>query len=186
MLSDRLRRFWKVGATAAFGLFVFFLVFVLTLPYGRLKDYLVALAEQQGYDVEVKSAGPALGLGIRFKDVIIASRPSGAGKPTRIVIPVAKVRWSLLGALAGHKTYQVSANLFGGDLDVETTRKKTESRLQISASAIDLSQIPWVKAATNLPLSGALELHLDAKTPGPRASATAGLLTWTCSACVVG
>jgi type II secretion system protein N len=186
MLSDRLRRLRKIGATAAFGLFVFFLVFVLTLPYGRLKDYLVALAGQQGYDVEVKSAGPALGLGIRLKDVIVATRPSGTAKPTRIAIPVAKVRWSLLGALAGRKTYQVSANVFGGDLDVETSRSKTESRLDISATAIDLSEIPWVKAATNLPLSGKLDLQLDEKMPGLRASATVGSLTWTCSACAMG
>ena len=186
MMSDRLRRLGKIGATATFGLFVFFLVFVLTLPYGRMKDYLVALAEQQGYGVEVRSAGPGLGLGIRFKDVTISSRPPGGGKPTRIVVPVAKIRWSLLGALVGHKTYQISANLFRGDLDVETTRKKSESGLHLSATAIDLSEIPWVKAATNLPLAGTLDLHLDTKTPGPHASATMGLLTLTCNACVVG
>jgi type II secretion system protein N len=186
MLTERLRKYWRLGATAAFGLFVFFLVLVLTLPYGRMKDYLVALAAEKGYDVEVKSQGPALGLGLRLKDVIVATRPSGGGKPTRIALPVAKVRWSLLGALAGRKTYQVSANVFGGDLDVETTRAKTESGLHISASAIDLSEIPWVKAAINLPLSGRLELRLDERMPGLRASATVGSLTWTCSACAVG
>jgi type II secretion system protein N len=186
MIRDRLRKYWKVGATAAFGLFVFFLVLFLTLPYGRLKDYLVALAEQQGYDVEVKSQGPALGLGIRLKDVIVATRPSGGGKPTRIAIPVAKVRWSLLGALAGRKTFQVSANVFGGDLDVESSRSKTESALHVSATAIDLSELPWVKAAINLPLFGKLEMKLDEKMPGLRAAATVGSLTWTCSACALG
>jgi type II secretion system protein N len=99
---------------------------------------------------------------------------------------VAKLRWSLLGALAGRKTYQVSASVFGGDLDVETTRSKTESGLHVEATAIDLSDIPWVKAAINLPLSGKLDLRLDEKMPGLRASATVGLLTWTCSACAVG
>ena len=49
-----------------------------------------------------------------------------------------------------------------------------------------LSEIPWVKAATNLPLSGTLDLRLDANMPGLRNSATVGLLTWTCSACTVG
>jgi type II secretion system protein N len=186
MIRDRLRKYWKVGATAAFGLFVFFLVLFLTLPYGRLKDYLVALAEQQGYDVEVKSQGPALGLGIRLKDVIVATRPSGGGKPTRIAIPGAKVRWSLLGALAGRKTFQVSANVFGGDLDVESSRSKTESALHVSATAIDLSELPWVKAAINLPLFGKLEMKLDEKMPGLRAAATVGSLTWTCSACALG
>jgi type II secretion system protein N len=186
MMSDRVRRLWRIGATAAFGLFVFFVVFVLTLPYGRLKDYLVALAEQQGYDIEAKAAGPALGLGIRLKDITIASRPTGGGKPTRIVVPVAKVRWSLLGALAGRKTYQVSARVFGGDLDVEATQRKTESGLDISANAIALSEIPWVKAAINLPLSGTLDLRLDEKMPGLRVAATTGSLTWTCKACAVG
>jgi type II secretion system protein N len=186
MMSDRLRRLLKIGATAGFGLFVFFLVLILTLPYGRVKDYLVALADQQGYDVEAKSAGPALGLGVRIKDITIASRPSGGGKPTRIVVPVAKLRWSLLGALAGRKTYQVSARVFDGDVDVETSRSKTESSLHIAATGIDLSEIPWVKAATNLPLSGRLDLRLDEKMPGLLASATVGSLTWTCSACAVG
>ena len=186
MTSDRLRRLWKIGGTAGFGLLVFFVVFVLTLPYGRLKDYLVALAGQQGYDVEAKSAGPALGLGIRLKDIIISSRSSGGGKPTRITVPVAKVRWSLLGALAGRKTYQVSANVFGGNLDVETSHNKTESGLHVEATAIDLSDLPWVKAAINLPLSGRLDLHLDEKMPGLRATATVGSLTWTCHACAVG
>ncbi len=186
MMSDRSRRLWKIGATTAFGWFVFFLVFVLTLPYGRLKDYLVVLGEQQGYDIEVKSAGPAFGLGIRLKDMTISSRPSGGGKPTRIVVPVAKVRWSPLAALARRQTYQVSASVFGGDLDVETTSSKTESGLHVSATAIDLSEIPWVKAAINLPLSGVLDLRLDEKMPGLHASAMVGSLTWTCSACARG
>jgi type II secretion system protein N len=186
MMSDRSRRLWKIGATTAFGWFVFFLVFVLTLPYGRLKDYLVVLGEQQGYDIEVKSAGPAFGLGVRLKDMTISSRPSGGGKPMRIVVPVAKVRWSPLAALARRQTYQVSASVFGGDLDVETTSSKTESGLHVSATAIDLSEIPWVKAAINLPLSGVLDLRLDEKMPGLHASATVGSLTWTCSACALG
>jgi type II secretion system protein N len=186
MLGERLRKYWRLVATAAFGLFVFFLVLVLTLPYGRMTDYLVAMAAQQGYDVEVKSQGPALGLGLRLKDITVATRPTGGGKPTRIAIPVARVGWSLLGALAGRKTYEVSVNVFGGDVDVESTRSKTESGLHVSATSIDLAELPWVKAAINLPLSGTLEMKLDEKMPGLRAAATVGSLTWTCSACALG
>jgi type II secretion system protein N len=186
MLGERLRKYWRLVATAAFGLFVFFLVLVLTLPYGRMTDYLVAMAAQQGYDVEVKSQGPALGLGLRLKDITVATRSSGGGKPTRIAIPVARVGWSLLGALAGRKTYEVSAKVFGGDVDVESTRSKTESGLHVSATSIDLSELPWVKAAINLPLSGTLAIKLDEKMPGLRAAATVGSLTWTCSACALG
>ena len=186
MLGERLRKYWRPVATAGFGLFVFFLVLVLTLPYGRLKDYLVAMAGQQGYDVEIKSQGPALGLGLRLKDITVATRPAAGGKPTRIAIPLAKVRWSLLGALAGHKTYQVSANVFGGDVDIESTHSKTESGLHVSATSIDLSELPWVKAAINLPLFGTLEMKFDEKTTGLHNSAMVGALTWTCSACALG
>jgi hypothetical protein len=69
---------------------------------------------------------------------------------------------------------------------VETSRNKTESGLHVEATAIDLSDLPWVKAAINLPLSGRLDLHLDEKMPGLRATATVGSLTWTCHACAVG
>jgi type II secretion system protein N len=186
MMSDRVRRLWKIGGPAAFGLLVFFLVFVFTLPFDRVKDYMVALADKNGYDVEIKSAGPALGVGIRLTDVTVSTRPADGGKPTRILVPWAKLRWSLLGALSGRKTYQVSANLFKGDVDVETTQSKSESSLQVAATSIDLSEIPWVKAAINLPLSGNLDLHLDEKMPGLRASATKGTLTWTCSNCALG
>jgi type II secretion system protein N len=186
MMSDRARRLLKIAAMATFGWVVFLTVFVLTLPYGRVKDYLVVLADQQGYDVEVKSLGPALGLGIRARDITIASRPSDGGKPTRIAVPVARLHWSLLGALAGRQTFQVSASLFGGDVDVETSRSKSESGLHVSAKEIDLSDLPWVKAAINLPLFGTLDLKLEEKMPGLRASATVGSLTWTCSDCAVG
>jgi len=186
MMSDRARRLLRIGATAGFGWLVFFTVFVLTLPYGRAKDYLVVLADQQGYDVEVKSLGPALGLGIRAKEITIASRPSGGGKPTRIVVPLAKAHWSLLGALAGRQTFEFSAKVFGGDVDVETSRSKTESGLRVQTSDIDLSDLPWIKAAINLPLSGSLDVQLDEKMPGNRASAMVGSLTWTCGACSVG
>ena len=60
MTSDRLRRLWKIGGTAGFGLLVFFVVFVLTLPYGRLKDYLVALAAQQGFEEPRRFVDPQL------------------------------------------------------------------------------------------------------------------------------
>jgi type II secretion system protein N len=186
MMSDRLRRLWKIGGTAAFGSFVFFMVFVLTLPFNRVRDYMVALADKNGYDVEIKSAGPALGVGIRLTDVTVSTRPADGGKPTRILVPFAKLRWSLLGALAGRKTYQVSANLFKGDVDVETTQSKSESSLQVAVTAIDLSEIPFVKAAINLPLSGSIDLQLDDKMPGLRASATKGTLTWTCRNCALG
>jgi type II secretion system protein N len=185
-MIERLRRYWKLAATGGFGLLVFVAVLVFTLPYERVKDYIVAMADQKGYDVEIKSAGPALGLGLRLKDVVIATRPSDASKPTRLLVPQASLRMSLLGLLAGHKTYQVFATPFGGELEIESTDSKTSKGLRVQAKDIDLADIPFVKAAINLPMFGSIELHLDAKMPSGKAGSTAGSLTWTCSDCALG
>jgi type II secretion system protein N len=185
-MIERLRRFWKLAATSGFGLLVFVVVLVFTLPFDRIKDYIVAMAEQKGYDVEIGSVGPALGLGIRLKDLAVATRPKDGGKPTRILVPQARLRMSLLGALVGHKTYQIFATPFGGELDVESTSSKTSKGLRVDAKDIDLAEMPFVKAAINLPMFGSFELHLDAKMPDGKAASTVGSLTWTCSDCALG
>lgn len=185
-MFERLRCYWKLAATGGFGLLVFVVVLVITLPYDRVKDYIVAVADRKGYDVEIASVGPALGLGLRLKDLAIANRPKNGGKPTRILVPHARLGWSLLGALVGHKTYDVFATPFGGELEIESVSSKTSKGLRVDAKDIDLSDMPFVKAAINLPMFGSLELHLDSNMPDGKAASTAGSLTWTCSDCALG
>jgi type II secretion system protein N len=186
MPSEKLRRLGKVGSMVGFGLFIFAIVFYVSLPYGRFKDFLASQVSTFGYDMEAKHAGPSLGLGMTLKEVTLVSQASGTGKPTRIVIDKATLSMSLLSYVFGSKAYNVSAAVFGGDIDVKAKIGKNDTAVQTSASEINLAELPWVKNAINLPLAGKLDLKLDIGLPKQRPSEAKGALTWTCTACAVG
>ena len=186
VVSEKLRRLGKVAAIAGFGLLVFLVVLYLSLPYGRFKDYMASQVSTYGYDMEAKHAGPSLGIGMTLKDVSLVSRPSGAGKPTRILINKAKLGVSLLSYLIGNKAISVSAEVFGGDIDADVKIGKNEASVDSSLSDIDLSELPWVKNLINLPTSGKLDVKLNLVMPKQRMSESKGSLHWECTACALG
>jgi len=81
--------------------------------------------------------------------------------------------------------YQVSANVFGGDVDVESSRSKTESALHVSATAIDLSELRGSRPPLTCPVwhTGDETRREDAR---PARRCHSGSLTWTCRACALG
>jgi type II secretion system protein N len=186
MISEKLRRLGKIGAIAGFGLFIFTIIFYVSLPYTRFKDLIASKVATFGYDMEVKHAGPSFGLGMSLREVTLVSPPSGTGKPTRILIDKATLSWSLLSYLFGTNAYNVSAAVFAGDIDVNAKIGKNDTAVRARATEIDLAEIPWVKNAINLPLAGKLDLKVDVGLPKQRLSEAKGTLTWTCTACAVG
>jgi type II secretion system protein N len=185
-LGERLRRLSKVAITAGFGSVVFFVVFYLTLPYGRIKDYLAAQVSAVGWEMEAKAAGPSLGLGMTLKEVSLVSRATAPAKPTRILVDKAKLSMSLLSQLFGSKAYGISADVFGGEVNADVKIGKSGTSVESRATEIDLAEIPWMKSLTNLPLSGRFGVKLDLATPKQRLSESKGVLAWECSACAVG
>lgn len=186
MPSEKLRRLGKVGAIVGFGLFIFAAVFYVSLPYTRFKDLMVSKIAAFGYGLEVKHAGPSLGLGMTLREMTLVSQPSGTGKPTRILIDKATLSLSLLSYLFGTQAYSVSAAVFGGDIDVRAKISKNNTTVQTRATEIDLAELPWVKNAINLPLSGKFDTRMDIALPKQRLSEAKGSLAWTCVACAVG
>ena len=71
MPSEKLRRLGKIGSIVGFGLFIFAIVFYVSLPYGRFKDLMASQLSTFGYDMEAKHAGPSLGLGMTLKEVTL-------------------------------------------------------------------------------------------------------------------
>jgi type II secretion system protein N len=184
---ERLRKLSKIGAIAGFGTWIFAVVFYLTLPYGRFKDYIAGKVATLGYEMEAKEAGPSLGLGMTLNDVTLVSYPSGGtGKPTRILIPRAKLGTSLLASLFGTKSYSVFAEVFGGEIETKIKITKETSSAKVEATEIDLSDLPWVKNAINLPTSGKLDLSLDVDLAKHRAAEAKGGLEWECTGCAIG
>ncbi|HEX7500760.1 MAG TPA: type II secretion system protein GspN, partial [Polyangia bacterium] len=186
MPSEKLRRLGKIAAITGFGFLIFAIVFYVSLPYARFKDFMTSKVAGFGYDMEVKHAGPSLGGGMTLKEVTLVSPASGTGKPTRILIDKATLSWSLLSYLFGTNAYSVSAAVFHGDIDVKAKIGKNETAVKTRADEIDLAEIPWVKNAINLPLAGKLDLKMDVVLPKQRPSEAKGALSWTCTACAVG
>jgi type II secretion system protein N len=186
IVSERLRRLGKVAAILWFGLFVFAVVFYLSLPYGRFKDMLAGRLAAAGYDMEAKHAGPSLGLGMTLEDVTLVSQSAGAAKPTRILVEKVSLNWSALSALFGTKSYSLSADVFKGEIDAKVKVGKNDSSAKVSATEIDLAEVPWVKSAINLPISGKMEVNFALALPKQRPSEAKGALGWSCSACALG
>lgn len=184
--SERTRRLGKLGGMLAFGLAVFLIAFYVTLPYTRIKDYLASQLASVGYVMEAKQAGPSMSFGMKLKDVSLVSPSASGGKPTRILIDRATLGMSLLSYLGGTRAFSLIADVFGGELGADVKIGKTDSSARSRGSEIDLAEIPWVKNAINLPLSGKLDLKFDIDLPKHRFAESKGQLSWTCSGCALG
>jgi len=187
MNRHKLFKVGKLALLSLFGLWVFATVFYVTLPFGRFKDWMGARLATVGFDLEAKSAGPALGIGMTMKEVTLVSQDASGGKPTRILVDKATLRVSLLSYLFGTKSVSVAAHVFGGDVDVTIRQRKPSTSLTVALSEIDLGELPWVKKAINMPLTGEFGLDLDLSMPvGKLGPDTKGLLTFKCENGVFG
>jgi type II secretion system protein N len=117
------RRLRRAGAYGVFGILVVAASFVFWFPYPRVRELLVATASQHDLEVEMGAIGPALGVAMTVKDVSVATRPRGSGKPMRVHMDSARVSLSPLARLFGKTKIDVSARTLGGsDLRISSSR----------------------------------------------------------------
>ncbi len=190
--ASRFAKLKPVVGYAVFGLAAFVVALYFTFPYDRVKDRIVAMLAAVDLDVQVGSAGPALGIGISLKDITVAPRtqpgvPAATNKPaSRFAIDEASIRVSPLAAFLGGSGVSVSADAFGGTVDFERQVSKSRTRVTAAARDVDVGDLPWVKAAINLPLSGTLEVDLDVELPNGRYAEAIGSAEIKCTGCVIG
>jgi type II secretion system protein N len=123
---------------------------------------------------------------MKLKDVTLVSRTGDATKATRILIERATVGVSLLSYLFGTKSYHLDADVFGGEIDLVSTTSKTDGSLRVTAKELDLGDVPWVKNAINLPLTGKFSLNLELDLPKQRLAEAKGSMAWSCAGCALG
>lgn len=186
MNPERLRSFRRVGGMAAFGLLVFLISFVLSFPYDRVKEQIVAIAATQDLDVEVGEAGPMFGIGLALADVQVATRPELGKKPTRLLIPSAKIGVSPLAQMRGELAYSVAVEALDGEIEADVRSSKERGTVKVDTKGISLAELPGIKEMINLPLSGRIDLGMDMLFPSNRNAEAKGALDWKCTACVVG
>jgi type II secretion system protein N len=191
---ETLRRLRRAGIGTGFGLLVFIVALYVWFPYDRAKEVAINIAAAQNLDVEIESAGPAWGLGLAFSNIRVKTRPtSPAAKPSRFTIERATVTTSLFSLLfsgfSSPPPMTLTLDAFGGHVEVSQQGqlgKKGPFRLEVTARDVDVAQIPGIREAVNLPVTGTLRLDLDIRAPTGRLAAAKGSISFTCSTCVVG
>jgi type II secretion system protein N len=189
---EKLRRARRIAGQTAFGFLVFTVALYIWFPYGRAREVAINLAAAQNLDVEIESAGPTWGLGVRFKDIRVKTRPT-TGKPTRFTIESASVSVGLFSLLfSSSPSFDVSLDAFGGRIDFaqsgtpSASGKKGPFRIEISARDVNMSELPGIREALNLPVAGTLKVDLEIASPTGRFSNAKGALSLLCAGLVLG
>ena len=171
-----------------FGLLVFAVALSVWFPYGRAKEVAISMAAAQDLDVEIGSAGPVFGLGVTFKDIRVSTRPV-TGKPLRFIVDTARVKVSPFSLLSSTRSFSVSMDAFGGRIDLDQKgypNRKGPFYQEVRIRDVNLKEIPGIREAINIPVTGTLRADLDISSPTGRYADATGSLTFACEACVVG
>jgi len=188
MTPDLLRHLRRIGVFAGFGLVVFATALYMSFPYERAKEAAIRMASKNlDMDVEIGSAGPAF-MAVVFRDIRVRTRPT-TGKPTRFTIDSAKFSPSILALLTSSFPFTLTMDALGGKIELDqsgTPGKKGGFRTELSAHDIDMAEIPGVKEAINMPLTGKLKLELELASETGRYADANGFMTITCAECVAG
>src|SRR5580698_2574050 len=186
--SDTLYRLRRPALLGLFGLGVFVAALYFSFPSERAKEVAIRTAAARDLDLEIGSASPAFGFGVIFSNILVRTRPT-SGKPTRFTIESARLSvspWSLLSSV---KTTTVALQAFGGRIEIRQTGaadKKGPFELHVRARDVKMSELPGVREAINLPLSGTAKIDLHLTSPSGKLAEANGEITFSCDDCLVG
>ncbi|HXU01965.1 MAG TPA: type II secretion system protein GspN [Polyangia bacterium] len=189
MTADRLRTLRRIGIYAGLGLIVFIVTLYASFPYDRAKEAAIRIISKNfDVDVEIGSAGPAFGLAVMFHDIRVRTRPT-SGKPARFTIESARFSPSLLALFSSSFPYSVSMDAMGGKITLDQSGapgKKGGFRTELVAHDIDAAEIPGLKEAINLPLTGKVSLDAKIASETGRFADANGHLTLACTGLAAG
>jgi type II secretion system protein N len=186
---ETLRLLRRVGAGAGVFLVVFVVALFIWFPYDRAKEVAIEVASQQGYDVDIESAGPAWGAGVSFSNIHVKTRPT-SGKPTRFAIEKATVTTSILGRIfSSTPPTTITLDAFGGRIELTqhgVPGKKGPFRVEVTARDVKVAEIPGIRETINLPVSGTLRLDVDLESKTGKYADSKGTISFLCEGLVAG
>ena len=189
MTPDTLRTLKRVGIYAGLGLITFIVTLYAVFPYERAKEAAIRMASKNlDVDVEIGSAGPAFGLAVMFRDIRVRTRPA-TGKPVRFTIESARFSPSLLAVFTSSFPYSLSMEAMGGKINLDQSGapgKKGGFRTELEVRDVAASEIPGLKEAINLPLTGKVNLEAKIASETGRFADANGHLTLSCTGLAAG
>ncbi|MEM7433882.1 MAG: type II secretion system protein GspN [Myxococcota bacterium] len=166
------RRALRWAGYPLFFLFCFVLFAYWTFPYEKLRDRLVELAAQQGYELEIIDLSPSRLSGVTLEGVRLVIPGKGEDPPVDVLIDELTVRASWLSALTSTKSFTFSAELAGGDADGDVSIGEDDFEVDAEFDAINLKRIGALRRFTKLPVEGTLTGELSIAMPSEVAEST--------------
>ena len=189
MTPDRLRQLRRIGLFAGFGLVVFIIALYMSFPYDRAKDAAIRMASKNlDIDVEIGSAGPAFGWRSCSGTSACARAPRRASRPaSRSIRRSSRLRsWRCSRRRSRSRSRWTRWAARSSSISRARRARRAASAPSSPARDIDLAEIPGVKEAINMPLTGKLKLELEIASETGRYADANGFITITCAECVAG
>lgn len=147
----------KWAGYPAFFIFCFIVFAYWTFPWDRVRDRIIDMAAQQGYELEIVDLSPSRLSGVTLEGVRLVLPAEGDDPALDVVIDELTVRASLFSALSSTKSFSFDAELAGGDAQGDVAVGEDNFELEAAFDTIDLKRIPALRRFTKLPVEGTLD-----------------------------
>lgn len=136
-----------------------------TFPYERLRDRIIDLAAERGYELEIVDLSPSRLTGVTLEGVRLVLPAKGDDPALDVLIDELTVRASLLSALSSTKSFSFDVELAGGDAQGDLAIGEDSFEIEAEFDKIDLKRIPALRRFTKLPVEGTLDGEIALALP---------------------
>jgi type II secretion system protein N len=168
-LGPRSRRVLRYVGLVVLALVSFVLALQATFPYNRVKDAVIQLLSEKGYDAQIgdveRGIMPAR---VTFKAVSARTRPAKPGDlATTLYLEQLEVDVGLLPLLHGTVAVHLDAKVGQGHLKGSVTLSKDATSVHVAGDDLASANLP-VRVALGLPMTGKIRLAVDLELPNDR------------------
>ncbi len=183
-MKERLRKFAPFVVYPLFYLFALAVFAVVTFPYDKLRDRIVASfnAQQRAtnghQELQIDEMTGHWLTGVKMKGVHLFSAASEPSKPpAEIKIEEATARISLLGLLVGNQDITFRIDAFGGTIKGAHDLHGKDRRVDLELDGVDIGQVQPIADLIGLPLEGKMSGTISLFLPDGKASKGSGGVT---------
>jgi type II secretion system protein N len=168
-LGPRSRRVLRYVGLVVLALVSFVLALQATFPYDRVKDAVIQLLAEKGYDAQIGDVERGiLPAQVSFKAVSLRTRPTKAGDiATTTYVEQLGVDLGLLPLLHGTIAVKIDAKIGPGHLKGSIALSKDATSVHMTGDDLASANLP-VRDAIGLPMAGKVRLALDLELPNDR------------------
>lgn len=180
-MNERLKRLAPKLGYPLFYLFWFIIFASWVMPYGRLKDRIVAqfnALQKPGpgaQELQIEELTSSWLTGLKAKGVHLFIASSDPGKPpAELKVDEAKARVAILPMLIGNRSVSFSLEAWDGRIDGSFAEHGKDRSVDVEFNGVDLGQADALSAMLSVPLEGRLTGTVKIEMPEGKASKGSG------------